>query len=105
MADFKTHIATSTILGVGYATGAHLVYNVPLETSILAGGLCSVSGMLPDIDSDTGVPLRESMAFASAVIPMLMVGRFQALGWSHETIVLAGAIIYCVVRFGIAESI
>src|SRR5688500_4290560 len=50
MAGFKTHITTSTVLGVGYGVGAHMLYGVPIPTCALAAGLCSVSGMLPDID-------------------------------------------------------
>ena len=105
MAGFRTHITTSTVLGIGYGATGYLVYNVPLETSLLATGLCSVSGMLPDLDSDTGIPLRESMAFAAAVIPMLLVDRFQQMGLSAEMIVLAGGLIYIGVRFGLAELI
>ena len=43
MAGFKTHITTSTVLGIGYGAGAHVLYNVPLPTCALAAGLCSVS--------------------------------------------------------------
>jgi len=105
MAGFKTHITTSTILGVGYGTAGLLVYNVHPATCMLAGGLCSVSGMLPDLDSDSGVPLRESIAFAAAVIPMLLIDRLQQEGMSAESIVLTGAIIYIAIRFGVAELI
>ena len=59
--------------------------------------------MLPDLDSESGVPLRETMAFSAAVTPMLMIDRFQHLGMSHESIVLAGVCIYIMVRFGLAE--
>jgi len=55
MAGFKTHITVSTLTGIAYgAWGYHS--GAPLETCILAGGLCSVSGMLPDLDSDSGRP-------------------------------------------------
>lgn len=101
MAGFRTHITTSTVLGVGYGAGAHLLYNVPLPTAALATALCSVSGMLPDIDSDSGVPLRESLAFAAAVVPMLMLERFRDLQLAPETIALAGAAIYLAIRFGV----
>lgn len=104
MADFKTHITVSTLAGIGYGAGAHFAYGVPVSTCLLAGGLCSVSGMLPDVDSDSGVPLRESLAFAAAVVSMMMVDRFQQLGiMSAEMIVLAGAISYLTVRFGMGE--
>jgi len=101
MADFKTHITTSTVLGFAYAGTAYAVFDVPLPTCLLSAGLASVSGMLPDIDSDSGVPLRESLAFASAVVPMMLVHRFQQFGLSHEWIVLAGAATYLAVRFGL----
>lgn len=101
MAGFKTHITTSTVLGIGYGAGAHVLYNVPLPTAALAAGLCSVSGMLPDIDSDSGVPLRESLAFAAAIVPMLMLERFRELQFAPESIAIAGAAIYLTIRFGL----
>ena len=103
MAGFKTHITTSTVLGVGYAGAAWYLLDVPAPTCVLAGGLCSVSGMLPDLDSDSGVPLRESIAFAAAVVPMLMLPRFRAMGLAPESVVLAGGLIYLMIRFGMAR--
>ena len=102
MAGFKTHITTSSLLGIGYGGVAFGLYDVPLPTCVLAGGLCGISGMLPDLDSGSGRPLRESVAFAAAVAPMMMIGRFEQLGMSLESIVLAGALIYLVIRFGLA---
>lgn len=102
MAGFKTHITFSTAMGVGYGTAAWWLYQVPEPTCILAGGLCAVSGMLPDIDSDSGVPLRESLAFGAAVVPMMLARRFQLWGWSHESIILGGAAAYLLIRFVLA---
>lgn len=102
MADFKTHITTSSVLGAGYAAlGAY--YGVKIEAALVAGGLCGVGGMLPDIDSDSGVPVRETMGFAAAVTPMLLVDRFQHLGLNYEQMVLAGGLSYLLVRFGVAR--
>ncbi len=75
-----------------------------MESGILAGGLCSVSGMLPDLDSDSGVPLRETSMFASAVIPMLMIDRFRDLELSHEAMALAAMLIYVGIRFLMVEG-
>jgi membrane-bound metal-dependent hydrolase YbcI (DUF457 family) len=105
MADFQTHITTSTVLGIAGGLAAHAFYEVPLPSCILAGGLCSVAGMLPDLDSDSGVPLRESVAFAAAIIPMMLLERFAKWGFSFESTVLVSAIIYLVVRFGVAEAL
>ncbi|MGC4003242.1 MAG: metal-dependent hydrolase [Pirellulales bacterium] len=103
MADFQTHITTSTVLGIAGGLAAHAFYDVPLSSCVLAGGLCSIAGMMPDLDSDSGVPLRESVAFAAAVLPMMMVERFAKWGFSFESLILVSAVIYLVVRFGAAE--
>ena len=103
MAGFKTHIGFSTALGIGYGLTGFLGYQAPWETCVLAGGLCSVSGMLPDLDSDSGVPVREMTSLLAAITPMLMVDRFQHMHWSHEMIVIAAAAIYFGVRVGVAE--
>jgi hypothetical protein len=102
MAGFKTHITVSSVLGVGYGGAAYFMYGVPWPTCVLAGGLCSVSGMLPDIDSDSGTPLRESVAFAAAVVPMMLLHRFHRWGLSPETMILSGAAVYLLIRFGLS---
>ncbi len=102
MAGFKTHITTSTVLGIAGGAVSKLYFDVPLETSILAAGLCGVSGMMPDLDSGPGRPLRESLAFAAAVVPMMCVDRFKAMQWPLESIILVGGAMYLLIRFGLA---
>jgi membrane-bound metal-dependent hydrolase YbcI (DUF457 family) len=103
MADFKTHIAVSTLVGVGYGTAGYFLGDLPPPTCALAGGLCAVSGMMPDMDSGPGVPLRESMALAAAIVPMMLLDRFRAMGLSHESMILSAALVYLLIRFGMAE--
>jgi membrane-bound metal-dependent hydrolase YbcI (DUF457 family) len=98
MADFRTHVTTSSVLGLGYA-GMGAVIGMPLDTSLVAGGLCGVSGMLPDLDSESGIPLREAMGFAAAVVPMLLVERFEMLGLGHDVMILIAAAMYFGIRF------
>lgn len=43
------------------------------------------------------------MALSSAIIPMLLVERLQRIGTTHETMVLLTALVYLLIRFGIAE--
>ncbi len=102
MADFRTHISVSTVAGAifGYAG---FQSGLPWETCIIGAGLCSVSGMLPDLDSDSGIPLREATTFASALVPMLMSDRLQRMGLGHEMMILVTGGIYFFIRFGIAE--
>lgn len=102
MAGFQTHISVSTVTGIAYGLWGWQS-GAPVETCVLAGGLCSVSGMLPDLDSDSGRPVQEMSSFAAAVVPMLMIERFENFGWSREMMVVAGAAIYAAIRFGVAE--
>lgn len=103
MADFKTHITTSTVLGAGYAAAGFFYFELPIESCLIAGGLCSVAGMLPDLDSDSGRPVHEITSFAAAGVPMLMLERFDMLGWTRETTSLVSVLMYLVIRFGVGE--
>ncbi|TWU59459.1 hypothetical protein Poly51_22470 [Rubripirellula tenax] len=103
MADFKSHITGSTLVGVGYGYWGVVSQSMSIESGLLAGGLCAVSGMLPDLDSDSGVPLRETSMFVAAVAPMLMIDRFRDLGISHESMALAAMLIYIAIRFVAVE--
>ncbi len=101
MPGFRVHITGSTIMGAGYGTAAWALGDMPPTTCLLAGGLCSVAGMLPDLDSGPGIPLKESVAFAAAVVPMMMIHRFQQMQLPLEAMILAGAAIYLAIRFGL----
>lgn len=101
MAGFTTHISVSTAIGVGYGWWVHSQYELPWTTAAVAGGLCSLAGMLPDLDSDSGIPARESICFTAAIVPMLMMNRLQHLGLTYEQMILAGAPLYIFIRFGL----
>ena len=101
MADFKTHISFSTAVGCFYGAAGYYAFGVPPAHCFIAGGLCSVAGMLPDLDSDSGIPLREMLSFVSVVIPMLMLPRFEALGLTPEHMVFVAGVMYVLIRFGI----
>ena len=103
MADFKTHITTSTIFGIGYGAVGYYVFDVPPEHALIASGLCSVAGMLPDLDSNSGIPQREMLSFVSVVVPMLMLPRFEAMGLSKEHMVFLAGLMYVIIRFGIGN--
>jgi hypothetical protein len=102
MAGFKTHFTTSTLIGVGYGA-AGCAYGVPLSTCLVAGGACSLAGILPDLDSDSGRPVKEIMSFTAAMVPALMIPRFHQMGLQSEQIVLAWGTIYLAIRFGVGD--
>lgn len=103
MADFKTHLATSSVVGVACGVVAHTEWHIPEPTCVVAAGLCGLAGMLPDMDSDTGNAQREIMSFTAAITPMLLLDRFASMGLTTEKIVIATACVYIIVRFGLGE--
>jgi hypothetical protein len=103
MADFKTHLTASTVVGLGYGGAAYGLGGMPLSSCVVAAGLCGASGMLPDIDSGPGRPLREITSFLAVAIPAILFGRLQHYGLSQSSIILVGVTIYLTIRFGLAE--
>jgi hypothetical protein len=103
MADFKTHLTASTLVGVGYGGAALGLGGMPLPACVLAAGLCGASGMLPDIDSGPGRPLREITSFLAVAVPSMLFARLQHYGLSQSSIMLVAVAIYLSIRFGVAE--
>jgi membrane-bound metal-dependent hydrolase YbcI (DUF457 family) len=102
MAGFKAHLATSTTVGIGYGA-VGFAYGIPLSTCMVASGACSLAGILPDLDSQSGRPVKEIISFTAAMVPALMIPRFYQLGFDAEQIVLAVAMVYLAIRFGAGD--
>jgi len=103
MAMFPTHIKASTIAGIAGGTAAHLCYGVPVVTSMVGAGLCAVGGILPDIDSGPGIPLREITTFLASVVPTMLITRLLSYKLDQEMLILVGASIYVGIRFGLSH--
>lgn len=101
MAGFRTHIAVSTACGVvaGVTTAIPLKHSP--ETAFLVGSLTAVGGMLPDLDSDSGVPVREMTSLAGAVVPLLLYTRLKDTGISHEGVLAIVVASYLIIRYGV----
>jgi len=99
---FREHITGSAIVGVAYGATAWYVGGLPPLTCTLAAGLCTAAGMMPDLDSDSGDPLRESVGFVAAVVPVMLLPRMSHLSLSLEAIILVGSAVYLAIRFGVA---
>lgn len=103
MAGFRTHITVSGVLGVVYGGAAVQPFGFHTDAAILAAGLTTVGGMLPDLDSDSGVPIREMFGLAAAVVPLLLVPRMMHSGMTHEGI-LAGLLFgYIFIRYFVSS--
>lgn len=100
MAAFKQHIAFSSALGVAYS-GALIWIGFDWVQSTLAGVLCAFCGMLPDVDSQSGKPVREVFGLAAIAVPLLLVHRLRRLGLAADEIVLTAVGLYLFIRFGL----
>jgi membrane-bound metal-dependent hydrolase YbcI (DUF457 family) len=101
MAGFRTHITVSTVCGLGYGAAAVNPLGFPAETAFLAAGVTAVGGMLPDLDSDSGVPVRELSGLAAAVIPLLLMPRLAAGGMTQEGVLATLVLLYLLIRYGL----
>lgn len=100
MANFRTHVAVSSTLGALYG-GAGYAFGMPASSSIVAGGICALAGILPDLDSDSGIPFRETISLAATVAPLLMLDRLSHMGLTQEEMVIFAAAMYLFIRFGL----
>ena len=103
MANFQGHITTSGILGVGVGAAGAYYLHYDWGTVCLAGGLTTIGGMLPDLDSDSGVPVRELFGLAGVIVPLLLINRLARLNLTPEQLLVVLAAAYLAVRYGLAE--
>lgn len=101
MAAFKQHITFSSVLGAGYAV-AMWQLNFEWPQAVLAGVLCAFSGMLPDLDSDSGRPVQELFGVIAAVVPLFFLRRLRRAEISTEATILIMVGIYLFIRFGVS---
>ena len=102
MAGFATHVSVSGGLGIIYGTAGYACGLSP-TTALVGATLCTIGGMLPDLDGDTGVAVREIVPLVATVIPILMLDIFQHWGWDQESIFLSIVCLYLFIRFGVGE--
>jgi hypothetical protein len=99
MASYRGHLAFASLLGAGY--GAFGIYSGQFDwgPAVLGVGLTTLGGLLPDLDSDSGVPVRELFGVAAFLAPLLMYGRLaqEKLTVEQTVVVLAG--VYLFVRY------
>lgn len=100
MADFRTHVSFAASLGVGYGAVAVNPLGFDAEVALLAASLTAVGGMLPDLDSDSGRPVRELSALSAAVVPLLMMPRLHHMQLSHEGMLTFLGMSYMIIRYG-----
>jgi hypothetical protein len=103
MAGYQMHLSVASVLGAGY--GALGAWQLDLDWGpvFLAAGLTTLGGLLPDLDSDSGVPVRELFGLAAVAVPLLLLRRLRRAGLDPDQILVLLAGAYLFIRYGVAS--
>ena len=102
MASFRGHLAFSASLGTALGGLAWWQLGYDPGTAALAAGLTAVGGMMPDLDSDSGVPVREMFNLAGVMIPLVLLRRIISMGLEMEEVLVVLGTMYVTIRYGVA---
>jgi membrane-bound metal-dependent hydrolase YbcI (DUF457 family) len=103
MASYAGHLSLSAFLGAAYGSAGAYYFQMDWGPAMLGAGLTTIGGVLPDLDSDSGVPVRELFGLGAVAVPSLMLRRLANLELTFEELVVVMAGIYLFVRYGLAE--
>ncbi|MFK7778252.1 MAG: metal-dependent hydrolase [Gimesia sp.] len=102
MAGYKEHISVSGLLGIGYGTTACLLVGFTPTQGIIAGVLTWIGGMLPDLDAETGRPIKELFSLTAAVASFVAMRSMIQVNSDPDSAVLMAIGTYAAVRYGAA---
>lgn len=103
MAGFKVHITTSSLCGVAYGLAGVFILEREWTHATVAAALTAIGGMLPDLDSDSGIPVRELFSFAGAVIPLILLKKLLRWGLETEHVLVIAILAFLFVRYGLSR--
>src|SRR5437870_522335 len=103
MAGFKTHVTVSAALGAAAGFYGYWYWNLDWGPICLIAGLTTLGGMLPDLDSDSGIPVRELFGLAGAFLAVLLLHRLRRSEFSQDQLVVILMGTYLLVRYGLSE--
>jgi len=103
MASFYGHFGTGIVLGGAYGAAGAWYGHYDWGIAFLAGVTCAIGALTPDLDSDSGVPVRELFGLAGAVFPLFLIPRLRHSGLTVEQAlcVMIGAYIF--IRYGVSR--
>jgi hypothetical protein len=99
MAAYREHLTTSSLLGVGVCASAFAMGFTPVQ-GVLAGTITGIGGILPDLDSESGRPIREVFGVTAAFAPLVMTRRLMEWGGNTDGAMLLAVLLYIAVRYG-----
>ncbi|MFN0198054.1 MAG: metal-dependent hydrolase [Planctomycetaceae bacterium] len=100
MAGYREHITVSSLLGIGYGGVAYWGWGMTPHQGIIAACLTGVSGMLPDLDSESGRPVREITSLTATVASFITLQNVTMNSGPTEMALVWALGIYLLVRYG-----
>ncbi len=100
MAGYREHVTVSGLLGVAYGCASVFLLGFSLIQAAIAAVLTWISGMLPDLDSDSGRPIRELFGVTAALAPLLLLQHVYAMGVEGDRAMFFALASYGIVRYG-----
>lgn len=100
MADFKTHLLGAALVSGVMATGMAMVSQAEPKAVMGFFALGVAGGILPDIDSNSSIPIRIAFKLLSAITAFVVVFHFAAT-LSLIELVLLGFGTFYLVRHGV----
>lgn len=100
MAGYREHVTVSTLLGIGYGAAGVWAWGLTPAQGMIAACLTGASGMLPDLDSDTGRPVRELTALTATAAAFFTMQNVMRHHGSTEAGLVWALSIYLLVRYG-----
>lgn len=99
MASYPVHLGCASVVGSVYGAVGVWVWDLGWGPIFLGAGLTALGGVLPDLDSDSGIPIRELSSIAAAVAPFLVYSRLLNAGFGTEQILVMLALLYLFIRY------
>ncbi|MGL4550437.1 MAG: metal-dependent hydrolase [Gemmataceae bacterium] len=104
MASYRGHLTLAAPLGAAY--GALALYRPEPDwgVAILAAALTTVGGLMPDLDSDSGVPVRELFGMIAALAAVFLFHPLREAQFSIEQTLALLVVSYFFVRYVVANG-
>jgi hypothetical protein len=101
MASYRGHLMLSAPLGAAYGSLCLLHPEWDWAPIFLGAGLCTLGGLLPDLDSDSGVPVRELFGISAAAFASILYFPLKRrFGLPPEQALVIAAAAYFLIRYG-----
>lgn len=90
MPGYRTHLSVSSAVGTALSAGSWFFGGVSLPSAMMAGSLCAVGGLVPDIDSKTSESFRKCLAIVAGFSSLLLVSRLRDFSLDAESVAMIG---------------